>query len=94
MNSPDTQNKKPFLREVVEGANALSLGISMVVAVLMGVGIGIWLKNMFDSVIFLWLGIVWGVGGAILNVYKVYKKQMKEYEAMEKDPKYSYKKQN
>jgi len=61
----------------------LSLGISMVVAVGMGVFLGIFLKDItgIDSLLF--LGIFFGVSASFLNVYKAYKSQMKEYEEEE-----------
>ena len=40
--------KKPKYGKIIEGAEQLSLGISMVVAVLIGVGIGIFLKNTYQ----------------------------------------------
>lgn len=67
--------EKPKVRRVIEGAEQLSLGISMVVAVLLGVGIGLLLKKWTGYGWTLWLGVFWGVAGAILNVYKAYKKQ-------------------
>lgn len=69
------ENDKPKTRRVIEGAEQLSLGISIVVAVLLGVGIGILLKNWTGYTWTLWIGVFWGVAGAILNVYKAYKKQ-------------------
>jgi F0F1-type ATP synthase assembly protein I len=69
---------EPKYKIFLQGANSLSLGISIVVAILLGVGIGILLKNYFEEPLLLWLGVIWGVGGAGSNVYKAYKKQMKE----------------
>jgi len=73
---------------VVNAADHLSLGISIVVAVLLGVGIGIVLKNAFGAPWLLWLGVFWGVGGAFMNIYKVYKKQQKDLEKLADDPRY------
>ncbi|PID47242.1 MAG: hypothetical protein CR967_04900 [Proteobacteria bacterium] len=67
------EKSKP--KKIIEGAEQLSLGISIVVAVLLGVGIGLLLKSWTGYTWTLWLGVAWGVGGAILNVYKAYKKQ-------------------
>lgn len=61
-----------------EGLQSLSLGISMVVAVVIGVGAGILLKNLTGITWLFWLGVVWGIGAAILNVYKAYEKLKKE----------------
>jgi F0F1-type ATP synthase assembly protein I len=79
----------PKYKKIIEGAEALSLGISIVVAVLIGIGIGIWLKNTFHQMWLLWLGVFWGVSAAVLNIYKAYKKQLKEFEKLSK--KYSEK---
>ncbi len=68
-------SEKPKAKRVIEGVEQLSLGISMVVAILLGVGLGLLLKNWTGYAWTLWLGVFWGVGGAILNVYKAYKKQ-------------------
>lgn len=86
-------SEEPKFRKVVEGANSLSLGISIVVAVLLGVGIGVWLKSIFEQDWLLWLGVFWGVGGAFMNIYKEYKKQKAELDELANDPKYQYKKQ-
>jgi F0F1-type ATP synthase assembly protein I len=66
------------LKEAFAGIEQLSLGISMVVAILIGIGLGLLLKNIFDIDWLLWVGVVWGVGGAIMNVYKAYTKLKRE----------------
>ena len=81
---------KPKYAKLVEGADNLSLGISIVVAILIGVGFGIFLKKSFGYDWLLWLGVFWGIGGAILNVYKAYKKAQKEFKELEDDPRYAY----
>ena len=67
--------RKPRLKPIVEGAETLSLGISMVVAVLIG-----WL---------LWVGVFIGLAAAFLNVFKAYSKQYKEFEELSKNPRYN-----
>ena len=66
------------IKQGFEGLQSLSLGISMVVAVVIGVGIGILLKNLTGIAWLFWLGVVWGIGAAVLNVYKAYLKLKKE----------------
>ena len=66
------------IKKGFEGLQSLSLGISMVVAVVIGVGIGILLKNLTGISWMLWLGVVWGIGAAVLNVYKAYEKLKRE----------------
>jgi len=74
--------------KTIEGAEKLSLGISIVVAILMGIGIGIWLKNTFHQAWLLWLGGFWGIAAAIMNIRIEYKKLQKEFKEIENDPKY------
>jgi len=83
---------EPKFKKIVMGADSLSLGISIVVAVLLGVGIGLLLKNLTGYGWLLWVGVVWGVGAAILNVYKAYEKQKKELDELANDPRYRNKK--
>ena len=86
-------DEKPKYGKIIEGAEQLSLGISMVVAVLIGVGLGIFLKDTFHIWWLLWVGVFIGVAAAILNVYKAYKKQVKEYDEYKDDVRYNlYKK--
>jgi F0F1-type ATP synthase assembly protein I len=86
-----SSKNEPKYKKFIGAADSLSLGISVVVAILLGVGIGFWLKNTFDSVWLLWLGVFWGVAAAFLNIYKAYKKQVKEYDELKDDPRYSNK---
>ncbi|CAA6801433.1 MAG: ATP synthase protein I-like membrane protein [uncultured Sulfurovum sp.] len=88
----ETQKKEPKLKKVVAAADGLSLGISMVVAILFGIGLGLLMKNIFGLPWLLWLGVFWGVAAAILNVYKAYKKQKKSLDELANDPKYRHKK--
>ncbi|EAI0686551.1 AtpZ/AtpI family protein [Campylobacter upsaliensis] len=74
--------RKIIIRKGLEAADGLSLGTSMVVAVLLGIGLGFLLKNITPWLF--WVGVFIGVAAAILNVYKAYKTQMKSYEEFEK----------
>jgi len=82
------ENKKGKIGKTIEGAEKLSLGISVVVAILMGIGLGIWMKNTFHQKWLLWLGVFWGVAAAIMNIRIEYKKIKKELDKVAKDPKY------
>jgi F0F1-type ATP synthase assembly protein I len=89
----DTQEEKtPRIKPIIEAADSLSLGISMVVAVLMGVGIGYLLRRWTDIGWLFWVGVGVGIAAAILNIYKAYSKQYKEFEELAKQPRYAIKK--
>ena len=87
------EEHKPRVKPIIEAADSLSLGISMVVAVLMGVGIGWLLKSWTEEAWTFWIGVGIGIAAAILNVYKAYSKQYQEYEELAKEPRYAIKKQ-
>jgi F0F1-type ATP synthase assembly protein I len=87
-----TQEQKQKIKPIIEGAESLSLGISMVVSVLLGVGIGYLLRSLFEVSWLFWIGVAIGIAAAILNVYKAYSKQYKEFEKLSKDPKYNFQK--
>lgn len=85
-------SEKSTAKKIIEGANDLSLGISMVVAVALGFGVGYALKWLFGYGWLLWLGLFWGISAAILNVYKAYSKLRREMNELENDPRYNHKK--
>ncbi len=89
----NTEDRKPRIKPIIEAADSLSLGISMVVAVLMGFGIGWLLRSLTGIGWLFWVGIAIGIAAAILNVYKAYSKQYKSYEELAKEPRYAIKKQ-
>jgi len=81
---------KPKHKGKLEALDNLSLGISIVAAILIGVGFGYLLKSWTGLSWTFWLGVLWGVAGAVLNVYKAYKKAQKEFKELEDDPRYAY----
>jgi len=87
-----SETQEPKYKKLIEAADGLSLGISIVVAILIGVGLGLLMKNLFGYGWLLWLGVFWGVGGAILNIYKAYDKQKKSLDELANDPRYRHKK--
>jgi len=92
MDNEQKEERKPRIKPIVEAADSLSLGLSMVVAVLMGVGIGWVLKRVTGESWTLWIGVAIGIAAAILNVYKAYAKERKDYEELAKEPRYAIKK--
>ncbi|WP_428025559.1 AtpZ/AtpI family protein [Arcobacter sp.] len=84
------ENKQPKHLGKLQALDNLSLGISIVAAVIIGFAIGYGLKQWTGYTWTLWLGIFWGIAAAGLNIYKAYKRAQKEFEGMENDPRYSY----
>ena len=85
------QNQEPKFKKVAEGANDLSLGISIVVAILIGIAIGIGLQKLFGVKWVMIIGVVIGVGAAIRNIQIAYRKQKASLDELAKDPRYSNK---
>ncbi len=83
----------PKHKDKLEALDSLSLGISIVAAILFGVGIGYLLKSWTGYTWTLWLGVFWGVAAAILNVYKAYKKAKKDLDELADDPRYKHRAQ-
>ena len=81
-------SEKPKYGKYVEGAEQLSLGVSIVVAILMGIGLGWLMRDWFGYEWLFWLGVFWGVSGAILNIYKAYKKNVKSFDELKNDVRY------
>ena len=82
--------EKPKHQDKIVALDSLSLGISIVAAIIIGFGIGYGLKYLTGYTWTLWLGIAWGIMAAVMNVYKAYKRAQKEFEGMENDPRYAY----
>ena len=83
-------NNKPKHQDKIVALDSLSLGISIVAAIIIGFGVGYGLKQLTGYTWTLWLGIAWGIMAAVMNVYKAYKRAQKEFEGMENDPRYAY----
>ena len=88
----EEEERQPRIKPIIEAADTLSLGISIVVAVLMGVGIGWVLKTVTGTSWTFFIGVFIGISAAILNVYKAYKRQYDDYEELAKQPRYAMKK--
>lgn len=88
-----SKEETPKIKPIIEAADSLSLGISMVVAVLMGVGIGWLLKSLTGVSWTLWIGVFIGISAAFLNVYKAFSKQYKAMQELSNEPRYAIKKQ-
>ena len=86
----EVKEEKPKHQDKIVALDSLSLGISIVAAIIIGFGIGYGLKQLTGYTWTLWVGIAWSIAAAILNIYKTNKKAQKVYEGMENDPRYAY----
>lgn len=81
--------KRKVFKQAIQAADSLSLGISMVIAVLIGIAIG-YLLRIYTGIFWLfWIGVAIGVAAAVLNVYKAYKAQVASYEEYKDENRYS-----
>lgn len=93
-NKEKIEKEVPKHREKLEALDNMSLGISMVVAIALGVGLGLLLKSWTGYTWTLWIGVAYGIAAAVLNVKKAYDKQKKALDKLADDPKYAHLKQN
>ena len=70
------------LGEVVKGAEQLSLGISIVVAILIGSGAGYWIMKETGWTWTLFAGVAVGIAAAALNIKKAYDAQIKSLDEL------------
>ncbi|AXH14852.1 AtpZ/AtpI family protein [Malaciobacter mytili] len=84
------EEKEPKHQGKIRALDNLSLGISIVAAILIGVAIGMGLRHLFGYNWLLWLGIAWGIAAAGLNIYKAFRRAQKEFEGLENDPRYAH----
>ncbi len=90
INEEILQAEKPKHKDKLEALDNLSLGISIVVALALGVGLGLLLKEWTGYGWMLWIGVLYGIAAAVLNVYKAYKKAKASLDELANDPKYKY----
>ena len=72
--------EQPKYHNAAKNYGLLSIGFSVVIAIVLGVIIGIGLRNYFKQEWLLFLGIFWGLAAATLNIYRPYKKFKAELE--------------
>lgn len=88
--SQNADSKDGKIKTLTRSANDLSLGISMIVAVLLGLGIGYLLYKWLGYYWLIWVGLGYGVAAAILNVVKAYKRLYKDLDSLKHEEKYKY----
>jgi ATP synthase protein I len=69
------EDTKKFLKELFQGGyRASSIGMVLVFSILIGFGIGYWLSTVFNSNIFIVLGLILGIIAGFRQVYQMGKK--------------------
>lgn len=80
--------KKIDLNGLVKSANYLSLGISIVVAIFLGSFIGYLAYKKSGMQLFLWIGVFIGIAAAFMNIYKIYKISIRNFDDLQNSVKY------
>jgi ATP synthase protein I len=69
------EDTKKFLKELLQGGyRASSIGMVLVFSILIGFGIGYWLSTVFNSTIFIVIGLIVGIIAGFRQVYLMGKK--------------------
>ncbi len=69
------EDTKKFLKELFQGGyRASSIGMVLVFSILIGFGIGYWLSTVFDSNIFIVIGLIIGIAAGFWQVYAMGKR--------------------
>lgn len=86
----DQDLKEGKIQTLTRSASDLSLGISMIVAVLLGFGVGYLLYKWLGYYWLIWVGLGYGVAAAILNVVKAYRRLYRDLDSLRHEEKYKY----
>jgi ATP synthase protein I len=64
------EDTKKFLKELFSGGyKASAIGFAMVFAIAIGGGFGYWLSQVFDNMLFFYLGLIVGIIAGFRNLY-------------------------
>jgi F0F1-type ATP synthase assembly protein I len=69
------EDTKKFLKELFQGGyRASTIGLVLVISIFIGFGVGYWLSTVFNSNIFIILGLIVGIIAGFRQVYLLGKK--------------------
>ncbi|MEW6386653.1 MAG: AtpZ/AtpI family protein [Thermodesulfobacteriota bacterium] len=69
------EETKQFLKELMKGGyRASAVGLSLVLAIVIGGALGYWLAKTFDSMFFFYLGLILGIIAGFRNLYVMSKR--------------------
>ncbi len=64
------EDTKKFLKELLQGGyRASAIGLSLVLAIVIGGALGYWLSQTFDNIIFFYIGLICGIIAGFRNLY-------------------------
>ena len=64
------EETKKFLKELFSGGyKASAIGLALVLSIAIGGGLGYWLSQVFDNMLFFYLGLLFGIIAGFRNVY-------------------------
>jgi ATP synthase protein I len=64
------EDTKQFLKELFSGGyQASAIGFALVFAIAIGGGLGYWLSQVFDNMLFFYLGLIIGIIAGFRNLY-------------------------
>ena len=64
------EDTRKFLKELFSGGyKASAIGFALVFAIAIGGGIGYWLSQQFDNMLFFYLGLIIGIIAGFRNLY-------------------------
>ncbi|MBW1992252.1 MAG: AtpZ/AtpI family protein [Deltaproteobacteria bacterium] len=64
------EETKKFIKELLEGGwRASAIGLSLVLAIAIGAGLGWWLSEVFNNKIFFYIGLILGIIAGFRNLY-------------------------
>lgn len=64
------EDTKKFIKDLFSGGyQASAIGFAMVLAIMIGGGIGYWLSQTFDNMLFFYIGLIVGIIAGFRNLY-------------------------
>lgn len=69
------EDTRKFIKELFSGGyQASAIGFALVLAILIGGGLGYWLATLFDNMVFFYLGLIIGIIAGFRNLYVIAKR--------------------
>ena len=64
------EDTRKFLKELLKGGyRASAIGLSLVLSIIIGAGLGYWLARQFDNMFFFYIGLILGIIAGFRNLY-------------------------